>query len=66
MEIKPIKTAADYSAALQALDELMSAELGTPKGDHLDVLATLVEAYEAKHFPMELRNPIDAIKFRTE
>ncbi len=65
MEIKPIKTAADYSAALQALDELMSAELGTPKGNHLDMLATLVEAYEAKHFPMELRNPIDAIKFRT-
>lgn len=66
MEIKPIKTAADHSAALQALDGLMSAELGTPQGDHLEMLATLVEVYEAKHFPMELPNPIDAIKFRME
>lgn len=66
MEIKPIKTAADHAAALQEIDGLMSAELGTPEGDRLDVLATLVEAYEAKHFPMELANPIDAIKFTME
>lgn len=66
MEIKPIKTAADHAAALQEIDGLMSAELGTPEGDRLDVLATLVEAYEAKHFPMDLPNPIDAIKFRME
>ena len=66
MEIKPIKTAADHAAALQEIDGLMSAELGTPEGDRLDVLATLVEVYEAKHFPMELPNPIDAIKFAME
>lgn len=66
MDIKPIKTSADHAAALQEIEGLMSAELGTPEGDRLDVLATLVEAYEAKHFPMELPNPIDAIKFRME
>lgn len=66
MEIKPIKTAADHVAALKEIEGLMDAELGTPEGDRLDLLATLVEAYEAKHFPMELPNPIDAIKFRME
>ena len=66
MEIKPIRTAADHAAALQEIDGLMSAELGTPEGDRLDVLATLVEAYEARHFPMELPDPIDAIKFMME
>lgn len=66
MEIKPIKNAADHAAALLDIDRLMSAELGTPEGDRLDVLATLVDAYEATHFPMELPNPIDAIKFRME
>ena len=66
MEIKPIKSAADHAAALQEIDLLMSAEMGTPDGDRLDVLATLVEAYEVKHFPMDLPNPIDAIKFMME
>jgi HTH-type transcriptional regulator/antitoxin HigA len=66
MEIKPVKNAADHAAALREIDGLMSAELGTPEGDRLDVLATLVEAYEARHFPMELPGPIDAIKFRME
>ena len=64
MNIKPIKTPADQSAALKEIDSLMMAKFGTPEGDRLDVLATLVEAYEAKHFPMELPDPIDAIKFR--
>ena len=64
MEIKPIKTAADHEAALKEIDSLMTAALGTPEGDRLDVLATLVEAYETKHFPMELPDPIDAFKFR--
>ena len=66
MEIKPIKSAADHAAALQEIALLMSAEMGTPDGDRLDVLATLVEAYEVKHFPMDLPNPIDAIKFTME
>ena len=54
MEIKPIKTAADHAAALRETDRPMDAEPGTPEGDRLDALATLVEAYEAKQFPMEL------------
>lgn len=66
MKIRSITTAAGHAAALQAIDGLMSAELRTPQGDHLEVLTTLVQAYEAKHFPMELPNPIDAIKFKME
>ncbi|MES2755989.1 MAG: helix-turn-helix domain-containing protein [Pseudomonadota bacterium] len=66
MNIKPIKTAEDHRAALEEIDTLMTAEMNTPEGDRLDVLATLVEAYEAKHFPMELADPIDAIKFTME
>lgn len=66
MEIKPIKTAADHAAALQEINGLMSAELGTPEGDRLDVLAMLVVAYEAKQFPLDPPNPIDAIKFLME
>jgi HTH-type transcriptional regulator/antitoxin HigA len=53
MEIEPIKNAADHAAAMQEIDGLMSAEVGTPEGYRLDVLATIVEAYEARHFPME-------------
>jgi HTH-type transcriptional regulator / antitoxin HigA len=60
MEIKPVKAAADHAAALEEIDGLMSAEVGTPEGDRLDIIATLVEAYEAKYFPMELANPINA------
>ncbi|MGK5020758.1 helix-turn-helix domain-containing protein [Janthinobacterium sp. LB2P10] len=66
MDIKPIRTEDDYRAALRDVESLMSAEFGTPDGDRLDVLATLVEAYEARHFPMELPSPIDAIKFSME
>lgn len=66
VNINPIKTPADHSAALKEIESLMMAEFGTPEGDRLDVLATLVEAYEAKHFPMELADPIDAIKFCME
>jgi HTH-type transcriptional regulator/antitoxin HigA len=63
MSIKPIRTADDHRAALREIETLMTAQLNTPEGDRLDVLATLVEAYEAKHFPMELPDPIDAIRF---
>lgn len=66
MEIKPIKTDADYRATLAEIDTLMSARLNTPEGDRLDVLVTLVEAYEAKHFPIDLPDPVEAIKFRME
>lgn len=63
MDIKPIRTEADYQAALSEVESLMTAEFGTPEGDRLDVLATLVEAYETKHFPMDIADPIEAIKF---
>ena len=66
MEIKPIHTEEDYHAALGEIESLMDAKADTPEGDRLDVLATLVEAYENKHFPMELPDPVDAIKFRME
>jgi HTH-type transcriptional regulator/antitoxin HigA len=66
MDIKPIRTEADYHAALREVESLMAAEFGTPEGDRLDVLATLVEAYEAKHFPMEVADPVEAIKFQMD
>ncbi len=66
MDIKPIKTDADYRAALKEVESLMMAAPDTPEGDKLDVMVTLIEAYEAKHFPMELPDPVEAIKFEME
>lgn len=66
MEIKPIRNEADYRTALADIESLMNAKFGTPDGDRLDVLATLVEAYEARHYPMETADPIEAIKFEME
>lgn len=66
MEIKPIKTDADYRAALKEVESLMSAKPNTPEGAKLDVLVTLIEAYEHKHFPLDLPDPIEAIKFEME
>jgi HTH-type transcriptional regulator/antitoxin HigA len=66
MEIKPIKTKTAYRAALKEIDVLMTARPNTAEGDHLDVLVTLVEAYERKHFPMDLPDPVEAIKFCME
>lgn len=66
MEIEPIKTKADYRAALKEIERLMAAELDTPDGERLDVLATLVEAYENKHYRLDLPDPVEAIKFRME
>ncbi len=63
MEIKPIRTKADYRAVLKEVEGLMSARPGSPQGQRLDVLVTLVEAYERKHFPMDLPDPIEAIRF---
>jgi HTH-type transcriptional regulator / antitoxin HigA len=64
--IKPIRTEADYDAALAEIDTLMDAELGTPQGDQLDVLVTLVEAYEAQHWRIDPPDPIEAIKLRMQ
>jgi len=66
MDIKPIRTKANYRAALKAVESLMTAKANTPEGDRLDVLTTLVEAYERTHFPMDLPDAVEAIKFRME
>ncbi|GJL75556.1 type II toxin-antitoxin system HigA family antitoxin [Nitrosomonas sp.] len=66
MEIKPIKTDADYRAALKEAESLMSAAPNTPEGEKLDVLVTLIETYEHKHFPLDLPDPVEAIKFEME
>lgn len=68
MNISPIHTEADYRAALADISALMEADpaAGTPKGDRLDILATLVQAYEARHLPIVAPDPVEAIKFRME
>jgi HTH-type transcriptional regulator/antitoxin HigA len=66
MNIKPIKTDGDYKEALKIIESLMMTKTDTPDGDKLDVMVTPVEAYEAKHFPMELPDPVEAIKFEME
>ena len=66
MEIEPIKTERDYDAALAEVEALWGAEPDTPEGDKLDVLITLVEAYEARHHPILPPDPIEAILFRME
>ncbi|MBN4080602.1 DNA-binding protein [Beggiatoa alba] len=66
MNIKPIKIEADYDAALERIAELMDAEVNTPEGDELDILTTLIEAYESKHYPINIPNPIEAILFRMD
>ncbi len=62
MQIKPIKRDADHDAALREIEALWGAADGTPEGDRLDVLATLVEAYEEKRWPMEELDPVEAIE----
>lgn len=66
MRIQPIKTDADHVAALRRIENLMDAEPGTPAADELDVLATLVEAYEDRHVPIADPEPLAAIQFRVE
>jgi HTH-type transcriptional regulator/antitoxin HigA len=66
MDIKPIKTDADYRAALKEIESLMMAAPDTPEGEKLDLMVILIEAYEAKHFPMDLPDPIEAINFEME
>jgi HTH-type transcriptional regulator/antitoxin HigA len=66
MELKPIKSETDYEAALKEIERLWGAEESSADGDRLEILATLVEAYEENHFPMDLPDPIEAIKFRLE
>ncbi len=65
-ELKPIRTKADYERALSEVEHLWGAKIGTLKGDRLDVLATLIDAYEAEHYPMDPPDAVEAIKFRME
>lgn len=65
-DVKPILTKKDYEAALAEIERLWGAKRGTAEGDRLDVIATLVDAYEAEHFPIAPPDPIEAIKFRME
>ena len=66
MEIKPIKTEKDYNQALERLETIFDAKLGSPEGDELEVLGILIDQYENEHFPIGLPDPIEAIKFRME
>ena len=68
MEIRPIHSEDDYKIALREVSAYFDREPepGTPDGDRFDVLLTLVEAYEAKHYPVDLPDPVEAIKFRME
>ena len=66
MTIKPIKTARDYQRALTEIEKLWDAKVNTPAGDRLDVLATLVEAYERAHYEILPPDPVEAIKFRMD
>ena len=66
MELKPIKTESEYQQALQRIEELFMAQPNTKEGDELDILGMLIEHYEEEHFPIEMPQPIEAIKFRME
>ena len=66
MNIKPIKTDTDYRTALKEVETLMTVEPNTPEGEKLDILVTLIEAYERKHFPLDLPDPVEALKFEME
>ena len=65
-DLKPIRSDADYDEALAETGRLWGALSGTPNGDRLDILATLIDAYEAQHYPMDPPDPVEAIKFRME
>ena len=66
IQMKPIKTKADHEEALKEIERLWGAEEGSAKGHRLDIFITLVEVYEEAHFPMDMPDPIEAIKFRLE
>ena len=66
MDIKPIRTKANHRDALKQIEKLMNAKADTAEGEKLDVLVTLVEAYERKHYPLDLPDPVEAIKFEMD
>ena len=66
MNLRPIKTEQDYHFSIQRIEELWGAKKDTPEGDEMDLLVTLVESYEMRHYPIAPPDPVDAIKFRME
>ena len=66
MNLKPIRTRKDYQQALDRLEVIFDAKRGTDEGDELEILGILIEQYENEHFPIDLPDPIEAIKFRME
>jgi HTH-type transcriptional regulator/antitoxin HigA len=66
MDLKPIKTEADYRAALKRLEEIFDAKLGSPESDELEILGLMVDNYENEHYPIEAPDPIEVIKIRME
>ena len=66
MDIAPVKSQRDYRRVLKEIEGLMNARCNTPQGDRLDVLVTLVEAWERKHYPLDLPDPVEAIKYHME
>jgi HTH-type transcriptional regulator/antitoxin HigA len=66
MNIKLIKTEADYQKALKRLEEIFDAKIGTPDSDEADILGLMIDEYEKKHFPIEAPDPVEAIKIRME
>lgn len=66
MDIAPIKTQRDYRRALKRIENLMTAKRGTAEGDHLDILVALVEAWERRHYPLDLPDPVEAIKYHMD
>jgi HTH-type transcriptional regulator / antitoxin HigA len=65
-DLRPIRTESDYEKALAEVERLWGARAGTPEGDRLDIIATLIDVYETEHYPMDPPDPIEAIKFRME
>ncbi|HMR93331.1 MAG TPA: transcriptional regulator [Chitinophagaceae bacterium] len=66
MNIRPVKTKKDYEKAMLRLENIFDAKKGTPKGDELEILSLLIEKYEDEKFPIDLPDPVEAIKFRME
>lgn len=66
MDLKPIKTEADYKEALNRIEEIFDAQTGSPESDELDILGLMVDEYENKYYPIEAPDPIEAIKIRME
>src|SRR5260370_41365746 len=66
MQVRPIRNESDYTATMHRIEALWGAPPATPEGDELEILVTLAEAYDRQHYPIDLRDPVEAIKFRLE